>query len=447
MELRCLRSFFDSMKYNMDGRWIREERKQKNMNEIYEKLKSCVKAVQRKTDFQPQIALVLGSGLGDYADTIQIEQTVEYREIEGFPMSTVAGHKGRFVFGYVGNVPVVAMQGRVHYYEGYSMEDVVLPIRVMGMLGAKKVILTNAAGGVNFDYRPGDLMLITDHITTAVPSPLIGANIDQLGSRFPDMSEVYSRRMQAAVKEAAGMLSIPLKEGVYVQTTGPASGNPRPLIRMFPEVGSQRCPSGLSTGVRRSVRPGHVWGLGYLVAGFPCHPHHGSRGCGVGCGALYSEQQIPPRGGAGDRQPASGSRISGHIDYQSVYARMAINPYADYPFWCTSDALNAYLFPLPSGHPVCTDPAGNVVHSLPRLDIYPARSCQLYNGEAAMHIGSPHYDHGRRQRPVPETVRRPFPSGGISSGEQGRRRAPMIPPILELKFNQKACLTFEALLI
>ena len=118
-------------------------------------------------------ALVLGSGLGDYADTIQIEQTVEYREIEGFPMSTVAGHKGRFVFGYVGNVPVVAMQGRVHYYEGYSMEDVVLPIRVMGMLGAKKVILTNAAGGVNFDYRPGDLMLITDHITTAVPSPCL----------------------------------------------------------------------------------------------------------------------------------------------------------------------------------------------------------------------------------------------------------------------------------
>ena len=99
----------------------REERKQKNMNEIYEKLESCVKAVQRKTDFQPQIALVLGSGLGDYADTIRIEQTVEYREIEGFPMSTVAGHKGRFVFGYVGIVPVVAMQGRVHYYEGYSM--------------------------------------------------------------------------------------------------------------------------------------------------------------------------------------------------------------------------------------------------------------------------------------------------------------------------------------
>lgn len=263
MELRCLRSFFDSMKYNMDVRWTREERKQKNMNEIYEKLESCVKAVQRKTDFQPQIALVLGSGLGDYADTIRIEQTVEYREIEGFPMSTVAGHKGRFVFGYVGNVPVVAMQGRVHYYEGYSMEDVVLPIRVMGMLGAKKVILTNAAGGVNFDYRPGDLMLITDHITTAVPSPLIGANIDQLGSRFPDMSEVYSRRMQAAVKEAAGMLSIPLKEGVYVQTTGPAYETPAE-IRMFRSWGADAV--GMSTACE-AMAARH---MGLEVCGISC---------------------------------------------------------------------------------------------------------------------------------------------------------------------------------
>ena len=260
------------------------------MNEIYEKLKSCVKAVQRKTDFQPQIALVLGSGLGDYADTIQIEQTVEYREIEGFPMSTVAGHKGRFVFGYVGNVPVVAMQGRVHYYEGYSMEDVVLPIRVMGMLGAKKVILTNAAGGVNFDYRPGDLMLITDHITTAVPSPLIGANIDQLGSRFPDMSEVYSRRMQAAVKEAAGMLSIPLKEGVYVQTTGPAYETPAE-IRMFRSWGADAV--GMSTACEAgSVRD-------FL--------HYQS-------GSGNVREKIKPRGGAGDGRPR-GSRIS-EIDYR-----------------------------------------------------------------------------------------------------------------------------------
>ena len=181
MELRCLRSFFDSMKYNMDGRWIREERKQKNMNEIYEKLKSCVKAVQRKTDFQPQIALVLGSGLGDYADTIQIEQTVEYREIEGFPMSTVAGHKGRFVFGYVGNVPVVAMQGRVHYYEGYSMEDVVLPIRVMGMLGAKKVILYGSRAKGTAGER--------SDIDIAVSG---GADFDELLEKVEELPTLYS---------------------------------------------------------------------------------------------------------------------------------------------------------------------------------------------------------------------------------------------------------------
>ena len=148
------------------------------MNPIYEKLVKCADAVKSKIKFQPQVALILGSGLGDYAETMQVEETMEYTEIEGFPVSTVAGHKGRFLFGYVEGVPVVAMQGRVHFYEGYPMQDVVLPVRLMGMLGAKIVMLTNAAGGVNFDFHPGDLMLITDQITTAVPSPLIGPNIE-----------------------------------------------------------------------------------------------------------------------------------------------------------------------------------------------------------------------------------------------------------------------------
>ena len=150
------------------------------MNKVYEKLKTCLESVREKTDFQPEVALILGSGLGDYADEIQVVQTIDYSEIQGFPTSTVPGHKGRFVFGYVGKVPVVIMQGRVHYYEGYPMQDVVLPTRLMGMLGAKKLILTNAAGGVNFDFQPGDFMMITDHITTAIPSPLIGENIEEL---------------------------------------------------------------------------------------------------------------------------------------------------------------------------------------------------------------------------------------------------------------------------
>lgn len=185
------------------------------------KLQTCLASIREKTDFKPEIALILGSGLGDYADGIQIETTVDYSEIEGFPVSTVTGHKGRFVFGYVGEVPVVIMQGRVHYYEGYPMTDVVLPTRLMGLLGAKKLILTNAAGGINEHFRPGDFMMIIDHIATGVPSPLIGPNLEELGPRFPDMSEVYSRRIQGVIREAASDCGISLREGVYVQLTGP----------------------------------------------------------------------------------------------------------------------------------------------------------------------------------------------------------------------------------
>lgn len=196
------------------------------MNEIYKKLTTCLESVRAKTDFQPEVALILGSGLGDYAEGIQVETAIDYSEIEGFPVSTVVGHKGRFVFGYVDQVPVVIMQGRVHYYEGYPMTDVVLPTRLMGMLGAKKLLLTNASGGINFDYRPGDFMLIRDHIATAIPNPLIGANIEELGVRFPDMSKVYSPRMGDVVREAAKKLGIGLKEGVYVQLTGPSYESP-----------------------------------------------------------------------------------------------------------------------------------------------------------------------------------------------------------------------------
>ena len=188
---------------------------------MYQKLKKCLESVRKKTDFQPETGLVLGSGLGDFADGIEFRELVEYSDIEGFPVSTVKGHKGRFVFGYVDSVPVMIMQGRVHYYEGYAMSDVVLPARLMGMMGAKRLFLTNAAGGVNENFRPGDFMMITDHIASAVPSPLIGANIEELGSRFPDMSEVYSLRLQEVIRRSAEECGIRLQEGVYVQLTGP----------------------------------------------------------------------------------------------------------------------------------------------------------------------------------------------------------------------------------
>ncbi|SHK13777.1 purine-nucleoside phosphorylase [Hespellia stercorisuis] len=233
------------------------------MNQIYEKLKRCVADIRGKTEFQPDLALVLGSGLGDYAEEIDIVAAVDYKDIEGFPQSTVAGHKGRFVFGYVKEVPVVAMQGRVHYYEGYSMSDVVLPIRLMGMLGAKTVILTNAAGGVNFDYRPGDFMLLTDHITSFVPSPLIGPNMEELGIRFPDMSHVYDEGLQKIVKETAGKLDIKIKEGVYVQLTGPNFETPAE-IRMCRTLGADAV--GMSTACEAMAAR-----------------HMGMRICGISC--------------------------------------------------------------------------------------------------------------------------------------------------------------------
>lgn len=230
---------------------------------MYKKLMTCLSSVREKTDFQPEIGVILGSGLGDYADGIKIESVVEYADIEGFPVSTVKGHKGRFVFGYVEDVPVVIMQGRVHYYEGYAMSDVVLPTRLMGMMGARKLLLTNAAGGVNETFIPGDFMMITDHITTGVPSPLIGPNIDELGERFPDMSEVYNRRLQDVIREAADACGIPIREGVYVQFTGPNYETPAE-IRMCRNWGGDAV--GMSTACE-AMAARH---MGMEVCGISC---------------------------------------------------------------------------------------------------------------------------------------------------------------------------------
>ena len=233
------------------------------MSVVYEKLMTCFESIQKKVNFKPEVALILGSGLGDYADEINVVQTLDYTEIEGFPTSTVAGHKGRFVFGYVGKTPVVIMQGRVHYYEGYAMSDVVLPTRLMALLGAKKLILTNAAGGVNFAFKPGDFMMITDHITTAVPSPLIGQNLDELGVRFPDMSEVYSKRIQEIIKTAAKDLDIDIKEGVYAQFTGPNYETPAE-IRMARVWGADAV--GMSTACE-AMAARHI---GMEIGGISC---------------------------------------------------------------------------------------------------------------------------------------------------------------------------------
>ena len=214
------------------------------MSQTYDKLMKCYKSMKKKVKFKPEVALILGSGLGDYVKQVQVEATVAYSDIEGFPVSTFPGHKGRFVFGYVKKVPVVIMQGRVHYYEGYDMADVVLPVRLMKMMGAKVLFLTNAAGGVNSDFSAGELMLIKDHISSFVPSPLIGPNIDELGTRFPDMSYIYNKELRVLIKKAAKKLGIPLQKGVYLQLTGPAYESPAE-IRMCRLLGADAV--GMST--------------------------------------------------------------------------------------------------------------------------------------------------------------------------------------------------------
>ena len=214
------------------------------MTAVYERLQNCYKSIQDQICVRPKVALVLGSGLGDYADGIQIESTLDYHEISGFPVSTVSGHKGRFVFGYVKDVPVVIMQGRVHYYEGYPMEDVVLPIRLMKMMGAEILFLTNAAGGVNYDFHAGDFMMITDQISDFVPSPLIWPNVEELGERFPDMSHIYDPKLCQVLRETSHDLGISLKEGTYLQLTGPNFESPHE-VRMCRILGADAV--GMST--------------------------------------------------------------------------------------------------------------------------------------------------------------------------------------------------------
>ena len=242
------------------------------MNLVYEKLVECYESIQKKIDFKPEIALVLGSGLGDYGETIDIVATLDYHDIEGFPVSTVAGHKGRFIFGYIQGVPVVCMQGRDHYYEGYAMSDVVLPTRLMKMMGAKVLFLTNAAGGLNFDFQAGDFMMIIDHIMTFVPSPLIGENINELGARFPDMSDVYKKDLQDIIRGTAKELGIKLQEGVYIQLTGPNYETPAE-VRMCRALGADA--AGMSTAAE-AVAANHV---GMKVCGISCITN-------LGCGML-----------------------------------------------------------------------------------------------------------------------------------------------------------------
>lgn len=194
--------------------------------QLNEKIKEAVNAIQGYTKLTPKIGLILGSGLGVLADEIEQAVKIPYEKVPHFPISTVKGHAGQLVIGTLCNKEVIAMQGRFHYYEGYSMKEVTFPIRVMKALGVELLIVTNAAGGVNEEFQPGDLMIITDHLNHMGDNPLIGPNDDELGVRFPDMSEPYSKKYIAIAKKVAAQEKLLLREGVYVANAGPMYETP-----------------------------------------------------------------------------------------------------------------------------------------------------------------------------------------------------------------------------
>ena len=204
----------------------------------------AVAFIRAKSSIQPEVGVILGSGLGDVVDAIDVEVAIPYGEIPGARASTVMGHQGRLILGRTKGAPIAVMQGRVHFYEGYEMDEVMFLTRVLGKLGIRKLVVTNAAGGINTSYKPGDLMLISDHINFMGVNPLRGKNIDELGLRFPDMSDAYAESLRAMAKEVAASLNLEVKEGVYLGLSGPTYETPAE-IRAFRVLGADAV--GMST--------------------------------------------------------------------------------------------------------------------------------------------------------------------------------------------------------
>jgi purine-nucleoside phosphorylase len=193
---------------------------------MLEQIKSTAAYIQSKISFTPEVGIILGTGLGGLVKEINIKHTIPYEEIPNFPVSTVEGHSGKLIFGELGGKNVVAMQGRFHFYEGYTMQQVTFPVRVMKLLGIKNLFVSNASGGVNPNFEIGDLMIQTDHINFFPSNPLIGKNIKELGPRFPDMSEAYDKTIIAKAKQVASANNIKVQEGVYLGLSGPTFETP-----------------------------------------------------------------------------------------------------------------------------------------------------------------------------------------------------------------------------
>lgn len=230
---------------------------------IYERMQEAVAAVQARSPLKPQVGIILGSGLGSIAAAIEDPTIIPYDQIPHFHRTSVEGHAGRLILGHFAGVPVVALQGRFHLYEGYSMEQVALPTRTIAALGIHTLVLTNAAGGINTSFRPGDLMLIEDHLNLMGDNPLVGPNLAKLGPRFPDLSEAYSRTCLKTLEAAAASLDLPLKKGVYVGLLGPTYETPAE-VRMLRILGADSV--GMST-VPETISANH---LGVRVAGISC---------------------------------------------------------------------------------------------------------------------------------------------------------------------------------
>lgn len=226
-------------------------------------LDAAVDQIRAITDFEPRIGIVLGTGLGSLAEQVETVATIRYGELDGFPISTVGSHKGQYVFGNLHGVPVVLMEGRVHYYEGYPMEQVVLPVCTMARLGAETIILTNAAGSLNPEILPGTLMCIDDHISSFVPSPLVGKNDEALGPRFTDMSQVYDPDLIALAHTVADEQGTTLVDGVYLQVTGPCFETPAES-QLYEDLGADAV--GMSTACE-AVALHH---MGARILGFSC---------------------------------------------------------------------------------------------------------------------------------------------------------------------------------
>ena len=228
-----------------------------------EKILQAAEYIRSRTAMRPEIGLVLGSGLGDYADTLQDAVKIPYSQIPNFPVPSIPGHTGALVFGRNEGREVVVMQGRIHYYEGLPQQQITLPIRVLAALGIKTLVLTNACGGVNLSFNPGDLMLISDHINFSGANPLIGPNLDAFGPRFPDMSDLYTASLRRAIHEKAKEAGLELREGVYAMYSGPNYETPAE-IRMFRILGADTV--GMST-VPEALVAGHC---GMQVVGISC---------------------------------------------------------------------------------------------------------------------------------------------------------------------------------